>query len=175
MFQQLVGGEIPFKQGMIDPASLKEIPPSPQESSQVGMANDMAHTRCSPSLSPTPGSHEVISVPSASPSQASLRANSITLLNKVLHLQEEMSNGMSCLLTTWASLDGHQQRLISDTETTFHQNKAKASEAIKEVKDHCVASICEAKALSAVAIRNAETTHSISIMEVEGAHMTAAR
>ena len=86
-----------------------------------------------------------------------------------------MNNAMSHLLTTWALLDVHQWRLISDTETALHQNAAKASKAIKEVKAHCVASIYEAEALYAVVIREVETTHSISIMEVEGAHMTAVR
>ena len=44
--------EISLKAGKIDPASLKGMPPSPQESSQAGMANDIAHTNCSPSPSP---------------------------------------------------------------------------------------------------------------------------
>ena len=84
-----------------------------------------------------------------------------------------MNNAMSCLLTTQASLDALWQRLISDTETTLHQNEAKA---IQEVKTCCTASIHEAEALHAAAIREAETTHSISIMEAEeGACMTAVR
>ena len=133
------GGEIPFEPGKIDLASLKEILPSPQESSQVGMANDTAHNNCSPSPSPMLGTSEATSVPSALQSQTSPRANSISLSDKVLHLQEEMNNAMSRLLTTQTSLDTHQQRLISDTETTLCQNKAKASEAVKEVKACCTA------------------------------------
>ena len=158
-------GEIPLKPGKIDPASLKEMPPSPQESSQAGMANDMAHTSCSPSVSPMPGTSEATSVPSASHSWASSRANSITLPDEVLHLQEEMNNAMSHLLTTWDSLDAHWQMLISDTKTALHQNEVNATDTIKEVKTHCLGSICEAEALQAVAIREAEATCSISIMK----------
>ena len=37
-----MGGEVSFKSGKVDLASLKQMPPSPQESSQVGTADDMA-------------------------------------------------------------------------------------------------------------------------------------
>ena len=60
-----------------------------------------------------------------------------------------------------------------DTETTFHQNEAKASEAFRVGKVHYVISINEAEALYAAAIRETEANCSTSIMEVEGGHMTA--
>ena len=58
----------------------KQSPPSPQESSQVGMDDVMAHSSCS--LSPTLGTPERNSMPCPPESQA----NSITLPDDVLHL-----------------------------------------------------------------------------------------
>ena len=42
-----IRGEVPSDSGQIVPVSLKQPPPSPQESSQVGTANVMAHSSCS--------------------------------------------------------------------------------------------------------------------------------
>ena len=64
---------------------------------------------------------------------------------------------------------------LYQTQTALHQKEAKASKAVKEVKAHCEASICEAEALYVAAIREVETTHSTSIMDAEDAHMTAVR
>ena len=86
-----------------------------------------------------------------------------------------MNDAMICILTTQASLDTCQERLVSDTETTLHQNEAKASKAVKGVKACCTASIHEAEALYVAAMWESETAHSISIMKVEGACTTAAR
>ena len=104
-----------------------------------------------------------------------LEPSSNTLPGKVLSLQEEMNNAMSCLLTLRASVDANRWRLISDTETALHQNEAKASETIKVVKAHYATSIHEAKALYAAAIREVEANHSTSIMEAEGGHANAIR
>ena len=79
----------------------KQSPPSPHESSQVGMADVMAHSSHSPS--PTPGTLERNSTPNPPKSQA----NSITLPDDVLHLQEEINDAMVHLLTFKASVDAH--------------------------------------------------------------------
>ena len=74
-----------------------------------------------------------------------------------------------------ASLDAQQWRLISDIETTLHQNEAKATEAIKIAKACYAGTICKAKAMYAIVIREADTNHSTSIMEVEGGHSTTVK
>ena len=86
-----------------------------------------------------------------------------------------MNNTMRCILTLQALLDIQQWRLVSDIETTLHQNKAKAAEDIKIVKACYAGTICEAKAMYAMAIREAETNCSTSIMEAEGGHSTVVR
>ena len=86
-----------------------------------------------------------------------------------------MNNAMSHILTLQALLDAQRLRLISDIETALHQNKAKATKAIKIVKSHYVGTICEDEAVYAMAIREAETSCSTSIMEAEGGHSTAVR
>ena len=92
----------PLDLGEIIPVYPKQPPPSPQESSQVGMIDITAHS--SHSLSLTPGTPQRNSMPSPLESQA----NSITLPDDVLYLQEEMNNAMVHLLTFRASVDAHQ-------------------------------------------------------------------
>ena len=82
---------------------------------------------------------------------------------------------MSHILTLQASLHAQQWRLISNIETTHHQNKAKAAEAVKLVQACYAGTIHEAEAIYTMAIREAETNHSTSIMEAEGGHLTTAR
>ena len=105
----------------IIPVYLKQPPPSPQESSQVGMINITAHFSCSPS--PTPGTLDRNSTSNPVESQT----NSITLPDNVLPLQEEMDNAMVHLLTFRALVDAHQWRLISKLEITHCQNKKNQS------------------------------------------------
>ena len=106
----------------------KQSLPSPHQSSQVDMANVTAHSSCSPSH--TLGTPERNSTPKPPESQA----NSITLPDDVVHLQEEMNNAMVHLLTFRASVDTHWQRLISESEIAHCQNETKASEAINGVE-----------------------------------------
>ena len=68
-----------------------------------------------------------------------------------------MNDAMSYILTLQASLDTWQWRLVSDIETTLHQNEAKATEAFKIVKAHYTATICEAEVMYTMAIRQATT------------------
>ena len=99
--------EVPPDLGEIIPVFLKQSPPFPQESSQVGMVNVTAHSSCSPS--PTPGTLER----NSTAHHLEQQANSITLPDDVLHLQEEMNNAMVHLLSFRALVDIHWQRLIS--------------------------------------------------------------
>ena len=55
---------------------------------------------------------------------------------------------MGQLLTTRASMDSCQRRLVSNTKTTLHQNETKTAIAINEEKAHCAATIREAEATS---------------------------
>ena len=88
--------------GEIIPVYPKQLPPSPQESSQVGTIDVTAHSSCSPS--PTLGNPER----NSNPNSLELQANSITLPDDMLHLQEEMNDALVHLLTFRASVDAHQ-------------------------------------------------------------------
>ena len=76
---------------------------------------------------------------------------------EVILLQEEMSNAMGHLLMTRASVDAHQRKQVSDFKTAIYQNKAKATEAIREAKAHCGAAIREVEGYHAADIREAES------------------
>ena len=162
-------GEVPSHSGEIVPVFLKQSPPFPQELSQVGTDNVKAHSSHSPS--PIPGTPER----NCNPTPLQSQANSITLHDDVLHLQEEMNDAMVHLLTLKASIDTHQQKLISDKEIAHHQNETKTSEAIKEIKACYVAALSDAEATYAAAIREVEATHSASTREAEVIHTTAVR
>ena len=162
-----VGG-IPSNLGETIIIYLKQPPPSPQGSSQAGMADVMAHSSCSPT--PMLGSPERDS--SLTPLQ--LQVNSITLPDDVLHLQGEMNDNMVHLLTVRASIDAHQQRIMSEMEVAHCQNEIKTSEAIREVKASYAAALGNAEATYVTAVRKV-TTHSTSTSEVEAAHATAVR
>ena len=47
-----------------------------------------------------------------------------------------MNTVIGWLLTTRASMDDCQRRLVLDTETAFHQNEARTAKAIKEARAH---------------------------------------
>ena len=159
----------PSNLGEIIPVDPKQSPPSPHESSQVGTADVMGHSSCSPS--PTPGTPERNSTPNPPDSQA----NSITLPADVLHLEEEMNDVMVHLLTFRASVDAHWQRLISELEIAHCQNKTKASIAINRVEGHYMAAICNTEAVYAAAMREVEAVCSASTREVETICTTAVR
>ena len=158
-------GEVPSDSGEIVPVYLKQLPP--HGSSQVGMADIMAHSSHSPS--PIPGTPDR----SSSPTPLQLQANSITLPDDVLHLEEEMNDTILHLLTLKASIDTHQWKLISETGITHCQNESKTSKAIKEIKACYVTALGEAT--HAAAIREAEAAHSASAREAEVIHATALR
>ena len=86
-----------------------------------------------------------------------------------------MNGAMVHLLTIRASVDAHQQRIISEREVTHHQNEIKTSEAIREVNAHYMAALSNAKAAYVTAMRKAETAHSASTSEPEAVHATAVR
>ena len=95
-----------------------------------------------------------------------------TLPEEVILLQEEMNSAMGHLLITRASIDTCQRKQVSHFETAIHQNKAKATEAIRGMKAHCGAAIRKAETHHATTIRKAEAHNSTTIMEVE-AHCAA--
>ena len=162
-------GEVPSGSGERVLVYPKQLPPSPHGSSQVGTANVMAHS--SPSPSPISGTPEG----NSSPFPLQLQANSITLPDDVLHLQEVMNDATVHLLTLKASVDAHWQKLTSETEITHHQNESKTSKAIKEIKACYAAALSGAKATYVAAIREAEATHSAFAREAEVIHTTAVR
>ena len=94
------------------------------------MPNDIPTTvPISHSLSPPPASKTLTaaSVPSIPQSGIHPRADPGALSEEVLQLQREMNAAMGWLLTTRASMDSHQRRLVSNTETALHHNEAKAT------------------------------------------------
>ena len=133
------------------------------------MADVMAHSSHTPS--PTLGTPDRDSSPTPFQSQA----NSITLPDNVLHLQEEMNKAMVHLLTIRASVDTHQQRNIDEMEVTHHQNEIKISEAIREVKAYYMATLSDAESAYGTAMRKVEAVHSVSTSEVEAVCTTAVR
>ena len=48
---------------------------------------------------------------------------------------------MGHLLTTKASMDACHRKQVLDFETTFHQNEAETTEAIKEARAHCATAV----------------------------------
>ena len=117
------------------------------------MADVTAHSSCS--SSPTLGTLER----NSTPNPPELQTNSSTLPDDVLHLQGEMNNAMVHLLTFRASVDSHQQRLISESETAHCQNETEALEAITGVEACYMVAHHNTKAVYAAAMREAEATH----------------
>ena len=152
-------GEVPPDPGETLPGYLWQPPPSPHGSSQVGVADVTAHSSCSP----MPGMLERDTRPTPFQSQA----NSISLWNDVLHLQEEMNDAMVHLLTARASIDAHCQRIISETEVSHCQNEINLAETIREVKVRHAAAISDAKSAYMTAMRKVDAMHSASTSEVE--------
>ena len=105
---------------------LKQPPPSPHGSSLADTADFTAHSSHSLSY----GTLER----DTSPTPLPLPANSINLLDDVLHLQEEMNNAMVHLLSSRATIDMCCQWVISETEVIHCQNEIDTSEAIREIK-----------------------------------------
>ena len=74
-----------------------------------------------------------------------------------------------------ASIDAHQQRIMSETKFAHHQNEIKTYKAIREAKASYMAALNNAKAVYVTAVRKAETACSTSTSEVEAAHTTTVR
>ena len=60
-----------------------------------------------------------------------------TFPKEVILLQGEMNRAVVCLLMTRVSIDTHWRKQVWDFEMVIHQNEAKATEAIREMKAHC--------------------------------------
>ena len=138
---------------------LKQAPPFPHGSSQVDTANITAHS--SHSLS-----HGTLEM-DTSPTPLPLLANSINLLDNVLHLQEEMNDTVVHLLSTRATIDMCHQQVISETEVGHCQNEIYTSEAIREIKAWYATMIGDAKAAYRTTMRKVEAVHLASTSEVE--------
>ena len=102
-----------------------------------------------------------------SPTPFQSQANSINLLDDVLHLQEEMNDAVAHLLTARASTDTCHWRIISKTEVSHHQSEINPAEAIREVKARFATTISDADTTYVTAMRKAEATHSASTSEAE--------
>ena len=124
----------------------------------------------SPSPPPASKTLTVASIPSTPQSEAHLRADPGALLEEVLRLQREINVAMGQLLTTRATMDSDQRRLVSNTETALHQNEGKTAKAIKEAKACCTATILDTEAMSAAAIREAETACADHAHTLEQSH-----
>ena len=117
---------------------LKQPPPSPHGSSQADAADLMAHS--SHSLMHSTPERDTSPTPFPSP------ANSVNLLDDVLHLQEEMDDAMVHLLSTRAAMDTYHQQVILETEVGHHLNEIDTSESIREIKVWYATAIGEAEA-----------------------------
>ena len=146
---------------------MKQPPPSPHGSSQVDMADIMAHS--SHSLS-----HGTLDR-HTSPTPFPLLANSINLLNDVLHLQEEMNTAIVHLLSTLAATDMHCQWAISETEVGHCQNEINTSEAIREIKAWYATRIGDAEAIYGTAMRKVEAICAASTSKAEVIQVTGIR
>ena len=136
---------------------VKQPPPSPHGSSQVDTTDITAHS----SHSLSHGTPERDSSPTPFP----LPANSINLLDNLLHLQEEMNDPMVHLLSARAAIDMHHQWVILETEVGHCQNDT--SKAIREVKAQYATAIGDAKAAYRTAMKQVEAVHSASSSKVE--------
>ena len=146
------GVEYPLSLEGVDSAMPKLMATSSQALQHMAMPGDILITipiSNSPSLPPVSKTPTVASIPSAPSSEDCPRADPGTLSEEVLQLQREMNAAMGQLLTTRASMDSHQRRLVSNTKSTLHQNEAMTAATIKEAKAHCTATIREAEATSA--------------------------
>ena len=161
--------EVPPEPGETLLGYLKQPPPSPHESSKVGTANVTAHSSHSPS--------PMLGIPErdTSPTPIQSQANSIYLLDNVLHLQEEMNDVTVHLLTARALIDTHCWSIISEAKVSHCQNEINLAETIREVKAKYTAMIGDAESAYATPMRKAEAAHSASTSEVEVIHATGVR
>ena len=134
---------------------------SSQVSLQVAMPDDTE------AINQTP---KMVCAPTTLPTKT-LGTDMGTIPKEVILLQEEMNRTMGHLLMTRSSLDAHQRKQVSDFETTLSQNKAKATEAIRDAKAYCKAAIREAEACCTTHSREAEAYHATHIRKAE-AHCT---
>ena len=131
------------------------------------MANITAHSSCS-LLHGTPERD-------TSPTPLPLLANSVNLLDDIMHLQEEMNDAMVHLLSTRATIDTCHQQVISEAEVGHCQNETDTSEAIREIEAWYATVIGYAEAAYGTAMRKAEAVHLASTSEAEVIQATRIR
>ena len=94
-------------------------------------------------------------------------ADTGVLPEEAILLQEEMNSAIRHFLMTRASIDTCQRKQVSDFKMAICQNKAKATEAIRDAKVHCESVIREVEACHATTIREAGTHCITTIREAE--------
>ena len=137
----------------------KQPPPPPHGSSQVDIAYIMAHS--SHSLSHCTLERDT------SPTPFPLLANSINLLDNILHIQEEMNEAMVHLLSARAAIDMHFQQALLETEASHCQNEINTPKVIREVKAQYASVIGDTEAIYGTTMRKPEAVCSASTSKVE--------
>ena len=146
---------------------VKQALPSPHGCSQVDTDDIMAHSSHS-------SSHGTLDR-GTSPTPFPLLANSVNLLDNVLHLQEKIKDTMVHLLSARTTIDMCHQWVISETEVGHHLNEINTSEGIREVKAWYAAVIGDAEAAYETAMRKVGAVHSASTSKVEVIQVTRIR
>ena len=85
-------------------------------------------------------------------------------------MQRDMNVALGLLLTTRATIESHQRRLVSNTKPALHQDEAKTSKAIKKLKACCAAMIRTVEATCTKAIREAEASCADHILTLQLSH-----
>ena len=78
-----------------------------------------------------------------------------------------MNRALGCLQMTRSSLDAHQWKQVLDFEMALYQNEAEATEAIREARAHCGATIREVETCCTTHIRETEANCTSIITEAE--------
>ena len=117
-------------------------------------------------IKPLDQTPEAVSAPITLPTKIPGADTSIFPENVIL-FQEEMNRTMGHLLMMRSSLDTHRWKQVSDFKMALHQNEAGATEAIREAKAHCGATIGKVEAHHNTHIRKAKAHHATLIREAE--------
>ena len=133
----------------------KLVATSTQASLQVAIPDDTLP------VSQTP---EVSSAPTLPPTRTP-GADMGAFPKEVILLQGEMNRAMGHLLPTRASIDTHGRKQVLDFKMAICQNEAEATQAIREMKDHCEAAIREVEANHTATHREAEAHCTTTIRE----------
>ena len=118
-------------------ATAQLVDTSQQVSPQTARPDEAVPLSHSPSPTLVLENPETTSVPATLQPRTHPGTDLSALSDEVPQWQEEMNRAMGHLLITRASIDAHHRKQVSDFETSFHQNKAQTTRAIKEVRACC--------------------------------------